>query len=642
MSEFRPNINYKAEGPPGGPPKSETKRLESLRAESLGGYPVEGRDVIEHLNYSEIREGKIDEVKEAIFEALAFKEGLEHGSDVEVYDLDNITGPGMVYLKGLFTTVDDSIGRPADHYLKPAIKSALEERVREYGEYNKRPDRWKTRQLKKAQLANRARIMEGKDPLRDDQIELLFIEPKQNELTEIGKVFPELQKLNNHVTAREIIDKAFVQRMLACENPEAAAKMSDKFGVVSSPDQSHWESFFRAEPEFGKAVNTAMEAIRDIALPDKEKLHRELDKKENKLIKEWLDNLRKSSPKQVEKLENLPWNIVETEGIPSTIYAEGFEDTEMFAKWLNNILKKDGVNGRIDVVWAAWKTALLMEIPSVLGKGVIATVDETIKDDNKILEAKVELRIGFPPLVSTLFSWIAHIEDKRAIEYGLGLDGKVNRVTQYVSHSGLPMSLGQFPDLCSGYLQEAKIELPSGEKIALWDIWTKGVSFADNKFPWTKTEIGDTRDAGELPGGTFGNWILRRKRSFDILDSIKLRPKLGDLSDPDFFTSKARTWDKIMPLKEETAPEDNPRAWWVAGLVWYHRAGTSTKCSLIKEKPYRDHRTVTRSEEMVPKGESAETRSPGHGDMFRHATNSGFLRKEDVVWIKKQLGIVLT
>lgn len=642
MAEFKSNLNYSAEGAPGGPPEQKSKSAESFRADSLGGYPVEGRDVIELLSYSEVKEnGNIDEVKEAILEALAFKEGLEHGTDAEAYGLDNINGPGMMYLKGLFTTVDDSIGRPADHYLKPAIKSALEERVREYGEYKKRPDRWKVRQFRKAQLANRARIMEGKEPLKDDQIEMLFVEPKQIELEKIGKAIPELQKLNNHVTARETIDKAFVQRMVTCENPEAAAKISDKFGIVSSPDQTHWESFFRAEPEFGEAVNIAMEAIRDIAMPNKEKLYTELNKKENRLIKEWLDNLRNKSPKKASKLEKLPWNIVETEGVPSTIYTEGFKDTEMFAKWLKHILKKDGVNGRVDVVWAAWRTALLIEIPSVLGKGVIAKIE---KNNDEKEEAKVELKIGFPPLVSSLFSWVAHLEDKRMIEFGLDFDDQKTRATQYVSHSGLPMSLGKFPDLCKGYLQEAKIYLPSGKK-NLWDIWTGGISFANEKFPWTKTEIGDTEDAGELPGGTFGEWMLRRQRSFGILDAIRSRPKLGELSDPDFFTSKARTWDKIMPLNKDPRlapkPEENPRAWWVAGLIWYHRAGTKTTCPIVKKEPFRDHRTVSRAEEISPKRESAESRGPVHGDIFRHATNSGFLRKEDVEWIKKSLDIKL-
>ena len=47
-------------------------------------------------------------------------------------------------------------------------------------------------------------------------------------------------------------------------------------------------------------------------------------------------------------------------------------------------------------------------------------------------------------------------------------------------------------------------------------------------------------------------------------------------------------------------------------------------------------------QEIAPKGESAETKSPGLGDMFRHATNTGFLRGSDVQWIKKNLGINVT
>jgi hypothetical protein len=96
-------------------------------------------------------------------------------------------------------------------------------------------------------------------------------------------------------------------------------------------------------------------------------------------------------------------------------------------------------------------------------------------------------------------------------------------------------------------------------------------------------------------------------------------------------------------LPRNIKPEDNPRAWWVAGLVWYHRAGYNLKSRLTNEEDkYRDYRTHSRQQEWAEeKKGSVVAKKPALGDILHHAEMCGFLRAEDSVWIKHRLKIRL-
>jgi hypothetical protein len=693
MVEFKhgPNVNYDADsgagGSSGGNKEEQERQAEQARlmGERAGIYPIEGSDIVELLVEVEIGEkGDTKELELVIKEALAYKEGLKFGPSREAYlDKEKEGQSSIIYLQNLFTSVEGATGRPRSPYIEPALEEAIGQKVRESGRYERNQGGWKIKQERRYGKINRARIVRGEKPLSDEQINL-FIEPLENQLKNSIEARPELRRIENHIEARKIIDMAFLQRMGTCEDPEGSSDIAKRYGTAISPDKGHWRAFFQEKEKeelgWGKKVDKVFWRIVSFGLP-------------NDVVK----NIG---------LEDIPADI--RKNVERNIYFTGFEQTKQFVNWIKYLL--DGADGDMDAVWAAWRIALLWEVPNELGLNI----------DTK----KNKWNIPFPPIGSALHSFSAHVEAKRALEFGLRPDGSLDesRADRFISHSGLPMSLGKFPSLCRSFLHESecrfslkeilkrkdqmeklKDNLPKGEEdpyysnmhdadikhyvsrykdmkekieeviekaktkegreelaeskdtinISLWEMGLFArIGFNSKDFPWMEIEESlEGEEAGEIAPGGFGSWLLRRSRSWSIIKDIRSRPSLSDIANPDFFndSSRLRNWSKVLgPLKTNSSkpgyvePWDNPRAWWLAGIIWYHRAGTGAKSLLTKEKPFIDYRTVSRAEEINPKGESAESRGPVLGDIFRHATNSGFLRNIDVLWIKKQLSIRLT
>jgi len=698
MVEFKhgPNVNYDADSGAGGPPdrrKENQDRLTEqakLMGERAGIYPIEGSDVVELLAEVEIGEGgDTKELESVIKEALAYKEGLKFGPNREAYfDREKEEQSSVIYLQNLFTSVEGATSRPRSPYIEPALEEAIGQKVRESGRYERNPGGWKIKQERKYGKINRARIVQGEKPLSDEQVNL-FIEPLENQLKNSIEARPALRRLENHIEARKIIDMAFLQRMATCEDPEGSTEIAKRYGTAISPDKGHWRAFFQGEEEkeleWGKKVDKVFWRIVSFGLPD--------DVVKNIGLEEIPENIRKNKDLK--------------ENVERNIYFTGFEKTKQFANWIKYLL--DGADGDMDAVWAAWRVALLWEVPNELGLNI----------DKK----KNKWNLPFPPIGSALHSFSAHVEAKRALEFGLKPDGSLDssRADRFLSHSGIPMSLGKFPSLCRSFLHESECRLSSDEiikrkeqmrklidnlpkgvgdsyysnmheadkkhyisryedmkkdineilkkaetekgkqelkesdktvDISLWEMGLFArIGFNSEHFPWMAIEESlEGEEAGEIAPGGFGSWLLRRARSWSIIKDIRSRPSLSDIANPDFFNdgSRVRNWSKVLgPLKTDSSkpdyvePRDNPRAWWLAGIIWYHRAGTSAKSPLTKEKTFRDYRTVSRAEEINPKKESAESRGPVLGDIFRHATNSGFLRKSDILWIKEVLGIKL-
>ena len=645
--------------------------------ERIGIYPMEGRDLVELINEAEVgKDGDVGEIASVIRQALALKEGLVFGPEGEnVYDL---TDPAeLVYLHNLFTTVESSTVRPNVFYLDAAIKEALGRRVREAERWHRDKEGWE----KKLQRGlNKLRMRENQRLLSEEEI-ANEIEKERRVMENTYKAVPKLLELQNQVDARGVVDHAFIQRMGTCEDPGSAGNLlraDRRYQPPTTPDKGHWAAFFQGEKEgeFGYEVNRVFWETVKFGLDDRVIARLGL----------------KPIPPEIRR------------NVPTSIYVYGFGSIPAFRDWLSRLLKS--ANNRMDIVWNAWKLACTWEITSELG---IKTTKEG------------KYKVAIPPIGNALLTWTAHTEEQRAAEFGLTKDNKrvEGQIGKYVTHSGLPMSLGKFPPLCQSFLHESKPRLsredleklpkdvlvnlrkrlpspgnpdykeydrgerynhrklkqeleevlrgevdpetgkPKKLEISLWDLGLYGgLSFADKKFPWFLTEEPEPGVApGELTAGSFGGWLLKRSRCFSIgpegstgvLKDIRSRPDVRDLADPDFFGKRVRVWDKVLgavknvpPNHEDyLPPEKNPRAWWVTGLIWYHTGGRSTKSPITEREPFREYRTVARPHEISRRGEAAEAREPTFGDMFRHALNCGFLRKEDVAWIQQKLKMSL-
>jgi hypothetical protein len=700
MVEFKhvPNINYGpakgGEGPPSGGKEDQERLAEQARlmGERAGIYPMEGSDIVELLTEVEIGEnGDTKELESVAKETLAYKEGLRFGSSKEAYfDQGKGEQSSIIYLQNLFTSVEGATGRPRSPYIDPALEEAIGQKIRESSRYENNPGGWRIKQERRFGKVNRGRFLRGEDQLSDEGIGE-FIEKQEMQLKNSIEARPALRGLENHIEARKIVDMAFLQRMGTCEDPVGATEISKRYGTAYSPDKGHWKAFFQDEEkdqaEWGEKVNKTFWRIVSFGLPD-----------------DVIKNIG---------LEEIPGDI--RKNVERNIYFTGFEQTKQFENWIKYLL--EGVDGDMDAVWAAWRVALLWEVPNELGLNI-----ETGKDKEG-REFKKKWNIPFPPIGSALHSFSAHVEAKRELEFGMKPDGSLDksRADKFISHSGMPMSLGKFPSLCRSFLHESECRFSSKEiikrknqmrklidnlpkgaddayysnmhkadikhyvsrykdmkenieeifekaktedgknelensnqtiNISLWEIGLfSRTGFNSKDFPWMEIEESlEGEEAGEIAPGGFGSWLLRRSRAWSIIKDIRSRPSLSEIANPDFFNDENRTrnWSKVIgPLITNPSadgyiePQDNPRAWWVAGLIWYHIAGTSTSCPIIKKEPFRDYRTVSRAEEVKAKRESAEARGPVLGDIFRHATNSGFLREIDVEWIKKNLDIKL-
>jgi len=421
-----------------------------------------------------------------------------------------------------------------------------------------------------------------------------------------------LMRMENHWEGRKTIDLAFVQRMLACEEAETVAALLSRapdYRPSVKPDKGHWQGALWGE--FGEKVELVLREIVRMGM----------------------------SKEELREVEKEP-----VKDIPDTIYATGFTDTKTFRLWLSHLLET--AEGRMDVVWFAWKLALIWEIPAQLGCKVVWNEKEK----------RSEIKLADPPIGNDLHTWTTHLEEKRALEWGLDrVGGKRVRDSKYLTHTGYPLSLGKIGPLCQSYLHEAKIEFPpgSGKKVSLWELWwVKGMKIGgdferdENILPWALTELQPRGlDTEELPPGSFGLWLLKRFRAFEVLRDIRSRPSLSDLANPDFFASRLRNWEKVLGVPgEDLPPEKNPRAWWVLSLLTAHHPKKPEAIPAVEgEKEERGYGTYFPGEHWstVAKGyEQKERANISIFSILNHSLQCGFLRKNDIEWVCRKLGIV--
>lgn len=524
----------------------ELQRRLGLERETRGTYyPLEGQDFIEM-----IKEATAEDLPRVIREALAFKEGLPWGIEAEDYDLER--PEVLTSLLNFFTTVEHSTKRPTAYYLDPAINERLDRQIRDI-----------RRQTKK------------------EQRELTGEEEQKMAL---------LRTLNNQVEAREIIDRAFLDRMLTCESDEAVAMLlyrTATYGRSVKPEREHWRSLFRGE--LGQGIDKVLRKIVESGMRESG----------------FAQQLRKVGP-EGQRL-----------GEKNTVYVEGFKTRELFQSWLSELLT--AAEGKMDVVWLAWKLALIWEIPSELGVG---------RSKSGQGPSEVEhFNIGNVPIVSDIATAVFHTKERRMNEWGFDTSGRRIGTTKHPTHTGYPLSIDKIPGFYHDYLQETEVGSRS-----LWKIWwEEGKNLTDPTFPWGETE------------GSFAKWLDKRVKAWRVYQDLISRPPLKDLGDPDFFASRVRNWDRVF----RAAPKDldsgkNPRVWWVAGLLMAHHMGETRKIPLVSSEPDElAYRTYWPGEIWAQdqRGQMGSSRNPSVWEILNHAYQCGFLRREDIDWLTKSLNL---
>jgi hypothetical protein len=655
-----------------------------------GSVPIPGADIMEDLMTVEIGENNdTADLEEALRRAWAFREGLTLGPRGEAYNfkatevsLKLETKTKVKKLQNLMTTVEGSVERPRADYVEVAIEEALDKRIREAQLYKDDPARYEAKIRKK--LEDNYRI-----ELTEIQVAKI-VKSKINNLAKDYVAIPKLTELSNHSKVRATFDRAFQDRMRTCEDPGKAAKLGGEYSTPT-PDGQHFETLFKGEGDYGQKVNEVFEEMVKIALP------------EDVVTRLGMEPI----PDDVRKF------------VPENVYGVGFDNATMFATWTEYMIKK--ADGRMDVVWGAWKLALTFEVIDDLGQSI---------------NAKGKFALASPPLGNPLMTYLAHWNEKTTTEFGWNAKGERTQKEKFVAHSGLPLTFGRVPNLCEQYFIEAKVgfdqtyldkpwmlnlinnainNLPQegdgdyesecfarqnyfdklrGDLIAfrdrtkanhngkledvnkinisLWDIWLYGrISFADKDFPWFATDQaeidpsnGELPTSGELPSGSVGMWYLTRGRCWGdkggVGNDLKSLPMLKDLGSPDFFTSRVRTWAKVLGTVSDDLPtEENVRMWWMLAVCAAHQTDINRDTSGIANlgTPKSRNKNLYASggnpilNETIKYVLFADSERPGiqrvgmeqrgvsWAEIFGAATQCGFLRGKDVQFIRETLNI---
>ncbi len=659
--------------------------------ERSGSVPIPGSDLMEEITSVEIGEnGDTTELEDVLRRAWAFREGLTYGVSGEAFNFDparvssdETTRSKVKKLQTMFATVEGAKERQRSDYVDIAIEEALEKRVREAQLFRDDPDKYKSR-IRKRLMANALRIGLAKEQI--DQM----VEDRANQLANEYAAIPKLIELSNHSKARELFDFAFRHRMSTCEDPGEAAKLGGSAKPTVTPDGQHFETLYKGEGKYKETAN-GVTVEREGAY--------------GKMVNEVLEEMVKVAlPKEVViRLGMSPIPDELRKYVPETVYGVGFDNATMFAYWLDHMKKK--ANGRMDVVWQAWKQMLTWEVADDLGQGVNAR--------NKFVLAS-------PPIGNPLMTVLAHFREKTATEFGLDASlGTRTQQEKFIIHSGHPYLIGKVPNLCEQYFIEASVSFdktyldkpwmirlvgnalknlpkkgdkdyasesfrrqkyfdnlrlnlekyknasPEAEKISmtLWDIWLYGrIGFNEKDFPWFATEQaeidpvkGSLPTSGELPSGSVGMWFLTRSRCWGergsgVANEIKSIPTSKELSDPKFFVEKIRNWAKVLgTTTDDEKPEDNIRTLWLVGVLSYHLAGDADS-GAFKRRAINDYRDPSKADALgwTISGTQTGKKEVTFGDVLDRAVECGFIRKDeknqsksDFHYILKQLGVTL-
>jgi len=189
--------------------------LETPRPERPPYYPTQGEDFLNRLERAET----VESLESVVLEVLSWREGLTLGR--RGYDLEDLDT--LLYLKGLFTTVEGGRARPESFQVDAKMKEVIEGRIR--------------------RIRQRAEREEEK----------------------------KLTRLLNHVNARILIDAAFRLRWSTCESDEDGAsrfQLITRLGQSSKPDSVHWKAALAGD--FGEKVDRVLREIIRMGMPPEE------------------------------------------------------------------------------------------------------------------------------------------------------------------------------------------------------------------------------------------------------------------------------------------------------------------------------------------------------------------------------------
>ena len=138
--------------------------------------------------------------------------------------------------------------------------------------------------------------------------------------------------------------------------------------------------------------------------------------------------------------------------------------------------------------------------------------------------------------------------------------------------------------------------------------------------------------------------MLTRMRALGVAKKLTEIPELRALGDRSFFQGIVRDWVKVLGGRMNLPPEQNPAVLWTAAIVGYYypeAGGTLDNCQL---KNMYGKLLITSDNlggrfSPNPRYNSPEERGVSVWQFLRNGFLESFLRREDVLWIAKQLSL---
>lgn len=666
--------------------------------ERSSSIPMEGQDIFDGLKRAEIGDnGDATELKKAIYRSRAYQEGLLDATSSVLTSFDpekphNLdTRRALSYFKYKYLTVEGTSDRPNAPYLLIQEHSSVEGPLRRGEQWRADEEGYRERRRKDFEDINDARIYDGKTPLPENFINAVIdkdVARLANERLAAG----ELLSLRNFIEARETIDFAFRQRMSTCEDPGAAAKLGNEIRAVS-PDGPTWESFFNTE--YGEQVDQAFEEIAKFGIPESvvqrmglTPIPTEVRKRvcgvgvsehgvyadgfnNSTAFAHWIKYLHGKFGNRMDVVNSgwklsLVWETIEDLGLYEN--ADGLY--VMAAPPLGNSLisqtshtkekrryefglDKDG--NRVSVEIGDLKEPQVEKFLS--HSGLPLSIDAIPKLCSGFLkQTSIEFGQAYfdmtgledkefvTKMAEVLLKIKEHLpKNPNDPDYDKAYDKLSSKIEKFLKRSIKKDKLGN-PKLDKEGKPQYEVK---SVKVSLWDLrFYGGWKFSDKYFPWLISDQPQEKDseAGELPSGAFGFWLLTRSRAASILSTkegkgIKDIPRLEDMADPEFFRGILRNWTKVLKTINGVKPADNPRAHQLLTWLHYYKPGpldgdTPATRRVPCAKKYRSLSTRYVPREIPMPG----SRDVALGVVLSAATEATWIRPSDADWIQEELG----
>jgi hypothetical protein len=171
---------------------------------------------------------------------------------------------------------------------------------------------------------------------------------------------------------------------------------------------------------------------------------------------------------------------------------------------------------------------------------------------------------------------------------------------------------------------------------SLFDIWRRGdaqhphgISMADPEFPWIDTDYSGSKETpDEMPQGSFGYWLLQRRRAVMIAKNEILAPPDERAMPSILSVTGKRDWEKlgmINPgnLNPITREPDNSFAWKVLADIGFFVSGQRLPEALRFFSKNSQEKTATAPTETG-------------GLYLEHCLSAGLISTEEKTWLQNR------